>query len=239
MTNRATEIVLVLDKSGSMYGLTDDTIGGFNGFIKEQKKLDGAANVTTVLFSTDYQKLHDRIPLQDVSLLDRTQYRTGGGTALLDAIGRTIDELQDRLDETTTIENCPNVIFVIITDGAENQSRTYNKSKISKMIKHQERAHGWNFIFLGADMSSVSDMVSIGIEKSFAYENSAVGLRSVYDSLDAATASVRSTGTLSGDWADAISCVDTGATSDIDTSKFNGVKSDESNYTARGLSYED
>lgn len=162
-----TEIVFIIDESGSMANLTNDTIGGFNGFIASQKALDGKATLTTVLFDTTWKILHDGIDLQDVKPMTTSDYIAGGGTAMLDAIGETINRVQDRHDELGA-EKPEEVLFVITTDGEENSSRTFKKSQIEKMIKHQTNGHGWKFMFLGANMDAVKEAESIGIASNYA-----------------------------------------------------------------------
>ena len=172
-----TEIVFILDKSGSMSHLTNDTIGGFNGFIASQKALDGKATVTTVLFDTTWKMLHDGIDIQEVKTMTTTDYIAGGGTAMLDAIGETINRVQDRHDELGA-EKPEEVLFVITTDGEENSSRSFTKKQIEKMIKHQTNGHGWKFMFLGANMDAVKEAASIGINSNYAtnYDHTAKGI---------------------------------------------------------------
>jgi uncharacterized protein YegL len=187
-----TEIVFVIDKSGSMSHLAGDTIGGFNGFIESQKAIDGKATLTTVLFDTSWRILHDGIDLREVKPMTNSDYVAGGGTAMLDAIGEIINRVQDRHDELGA-EKPEEVLFVITTDGEENSSRKYNKSQIEKMIKHQTNGHGWKFMFLGANMDAVKEAASIGISRDYAtdYTYSSKGVNDVFTTMSCVTSSLR------------------------------------------------
>lgn len=195
-----TEIIFIIDKSGSMQNLIDDTIGGFNSFVESQQEIDGDAHLTTVLFSSGYTKLHNHIDIHEVPAMDRTQYTVGGMTAMLDAIGETIKEVQDRIDDTPDNERPDKVICVIITDGEENYSRIYRKADIQKMINHQTKGHGWQFIFLGANMDAVTEASQIGINMSTTYAADNIGIKSVYTAVDSAVSSYRNTGTVASNW---------------------------------------
>lgn len=187
-----TEIIFVIDKSGSMAHLAGDTIGGFNGFIEGQKALDGKATLTTVLFDTTWKILHDGVDIHEVKPMTTADYSTYGGTAMLDAVGEIINRVQDRHDELGA-EKPENVLFVITTDGEENSSRKFNKSQIEKMIKHQTNGHGWKFMFLGANMDAVKEARSLGINQDYAvnYAYSSAGTKAVYDTITTATCSLR------------------------------------------------
>lgn len=187
-----TEIIFIIDKSGSMAHLASDTIGGFNGFIASQKALDGKATLTTVLFDTTWKTLHDGIDIQEVNHMTSSDYIAGGGTAMLDAIGETINRVQDRHDDLGA-EKPEKVLFVITTDGEENSSRKFNKSQIEKMIKHQTNGHGWEFMFLGANMDAVKEAESIGICSAHAegYNYTSRGVCDVYTTLSNVAYSVR------------------------------------------------
>lgn len=199
-----TEIIFIIDKSGSMQALADDTIGGFNGFVESQRELDGEAYLTTVLFSTDRRKLHDHIDIREVPAMDKRQYVAGGMTAMLDAIGETINEVQTRIDNTP-VENRPNnILCVITTDGLENSSHTYDKSTVQHMIEHQTKGHGWQFIFLGANMDAVQEAADIGIHTAATYSANSVGTKAVYDSINYAATSYRAMGVVDDAWASAI-----------------------------------
>ncbi len=190
-----TEIVFVIDKSGSMSHLAGGTIGGFNGFIENQKTVDGKATLTTVLFDTSWKILHDGVDLREVKSMTNSDYVAGGGTAMLDAIGEIINRVQDRHDELGT-EKPEEVLFVITTDGEENSSRKFTKSQIEKMIKHQTNGHGWKFMFLGANMDAVKEASSIGISIDWAtnYTYTAKGVYDAYTTLSNTACSMRTVG---------------------------------------------
>ena len=188
-----TEIIFVIDKSGSMSHLAGDTIGGFNGFIESQKALEGRATLTTVLFDTTWNILHDGIDLHEVKGMTSSDYIAGGGTAMLDAIGEVINRVQDRHDELGA-EKPEEVLFVITTDGEENSSREFNKKQIEKMIKHQTNGHGWKFMFLGANMDAVKEAESIGISKDWStnYAYDSKGICDTFTTMSCAASAVRS-----------------------------------------------
>ena len=187
-----TEIIFVIDASGSMSHLVGDTIGGFNGFIESQKALEGKVTLTTVLFDSNWRTLHNGIDLHEVKPMTTADYVAGGMTAMLDAIGETINRVQDRHDELGA-EKPENVLFVITTDGEENSSRKFTKNQIEKMIKHQTNGHGWKFMFLGANMDAVKEATSIGISKDYAtgYTYTAQGVNDVYATMSCVTSSLR------------------------------------------------
>ena len=190
---KSTEIIFVIDKSGSMGHLAGDTIGGFNGFIESQKALEGKAILTTILFDNSWNILHDGIDIHEVKPMTSSDYTVGGMTAMLDAIGEIIERVQDRHDELGQ-EKPEEVLFVITTDGEENSSRKFNKSQIEKMIKHQTNGHGWKFMFLGANMDAVKEAESIGISSDYAtnYSWSAQGVCDSYVTLNTVASTVRS-----------------------------------------------
>jgi uncharacterized protein YegL len=179
-----TEIIFVIDKSGSMSHLTNDTIGGFNGFIASQKALEGKATLTTVLFDTTWKLLHDGADIQEVTEMTSTDYVAGGGTAMLDAIGDIINRVQDRHDELGA-EKPEKVLLIITTDGEENSSRKFTKNQIEKMIKHQTNGHGWEVMFLGANMDAVKEAEGIGIatNRSVTYDWTTMGTQAMYDTV--------------------------------------------------------
>ena len=228
-----TEIIFIIDKSGSMSHLAGDTIGGFNGFIESQKALDGKATLTTVLFDTYMKTLHNGVDIHEVKPMTKSDYMAGGSTAMLDAIGETINKVQDRHDELGA-EKPDSVLFVITTDGEENSSRKFTKSQIEKMIKHQTNGHGWEFIFLGANMDAVQTANDIGIASSHShtYDYTSKGTMAMYDTLSVTACAARTTGL--DDAFDLASAYDAsvhgtaksycdGVKADIDLATYNGV----------------
>lgn len=187
-----TEIIFVIDKSGSMSRLTNDTIEGFNGFVESQKD-DTKTTLTTVLFDTTWKILHDGIDVYEVEPMTNKDYVAGGGTAMLDAIGEIINRVQDRHDELGA-ERPDNVLFVITTDGEENSSRKFTKSQIEKMIKHQTNGHGWEFMFLGANMDAVQTATNIGIsyDRAVSYDWTTMGTDALYSTVTAAACATKS-----------------------------------------------
>lgn len=163
MKTNITELVFILDKSGSMSGLESDTIGGYNAMLKKQQEEQGEAVVTTVLFDDDYELLHDRINIKGISPITEKDYFVGGCTALLDAIGKTIYKIANAEKHTSDDQRADKVMFVITTDGMENASREYNYNQIKKMVEQQKEEFGWEFIFLGANIDAVSTAARFGI----------------------------------------------------------------------------
>ena len=186
-----TEVIFVLDASGSMSRLTNDTVEGFNGFVEKQKD-DTKTTITTVLFNTNSWTLHDGIDVYEISPMTDKEYRAGGSTALLDAIGDTINKVQDRHDNMDK-DKPDNVLFVITTDGEENSSRRFNKSQIQKMIKHQTNGHGWEFIFMGANMDAVQEANDIGISatKAVNYDWTSQGTDALWGTVSTMACSVK------------------------------------------------
>lgn len=187
------EIVLIIDKSGSMEVIKSDAIGGFNAFLAEQKKIERPANVTFVLFDDRYQLIHDGKDIHEVENLTADTYRPSGTTALLDAIGRTVDRVGERLDAMTETEKPENVIVFILTDGKENASSDYSRDKIKGMIEHQESKYGWEFIYGGANQDAFAEAGGMGIraENTFNFEATGQGTRMAYESSADMVASYR------------------------------------------------
>ncbi|MCD7743828.1 MAG: VWA domain-containing protein [Lachnospiraceae bacterium] len=163
MKKNLTELVFILDKSGSMAGLESDTIGGYNAMLQKQKAIDGECVITTVLFDNRYELLHDRIDIRAVKPITDREYCVGGSTALLDAIGKTIHKIGMAQKNTSEDYRAEKVMFVIITDGQENASREYSLQTVRHQIERQKERYGWEFIFLGANMDAVTTAGQFGI----------------------------------------------------------------------------
>lgn len=188
-----TEVVFILDRSGSMSGFESDTVGGFNATLARQTEGEGEVLVTTVLFSTDMTFLHDRIPAREVKPLTVADYRVGGCTALLDAVGSTVSHIGN-IHKYARPEDVPaHTVVVISTDGLENASHRYSKEKVKRMITRQIERYGWEFIFLGANMDAVEAAGEIGIrrERALDYRQDSEGIAASYGVMARAVASVR------------------------------------------------
>lgn len=196
-----TELIFILDRSGSMSGLESDTIGGFNATINDQKKIDGETRVTTILFDNFFEVLHDRINLQDIAPLTEKDYFVRGSTALYDAVALGIRKIVNVQKQTKLEGRADKVIMVITTDGYENSSRETNAAMLHKMIDDCKK-DGWEFLFLGADIDAQAAAGAIGIEshRSSNYVKDAQGVRLQYDSLNVAISAMRSGAPLPKDW---------------------------------------
>ena len=177
MNKELTELVFILDRSGSMCGLEEDTIGGFNGMVKKQKESGEKVTITTVLFDDQVEIIHDRFPIDIIEPLTNREYYVRGCTALLDAVGSSIRKIENVQDHLPKKHRAGKVIFVITTDGLENSSREYTYSKVKKLIEKKKKA-GWEFLFLGANIDAGSEAEKIGIDRkrSVTYENDSKGV---------------------------------------------------------------
>lgn len=193
-----THITIILDKSGSMGSLVNDTIGGFNQFLKTQREVEGEATLTLVQFNGNYDLISDMVPLTTASELNKQNYSPNGGTALLDAIGRTINNVESLLDEKSEDEKPEKVIFVIITDGQENESREFTRDQVMTMINNHRDEKGWEFVFIGANQDAIQGGNSIGVRagNSLNYSASAIGTQAMYSSLTRSMTSYRSKSSL-------------------------------------------
>lgn len=162
MNNNLTEIVFILDRSGSMAGLEDDTIGGFNAMVEKQKKEPGEALLSAVLFNTESAVIYDRVDIQKVEPMNDRQYCVGGCTALLDAIGSAVHHIANVHKYAREEDRPGKTIFVITTDGLENSSRRYTYADVQKMVAHEQEKHGWEFLFLGANMDAITEAKKFG-----------------------------------------------------------------------------
>ncbi len=200
--NSITELVFILDRSGSMAGLEADTIGGFNALIEKQKKQPGRAYVTTVLFANDSQMVHDRMKLADVRPMTDSDYTVGGGTALLDAIGGAVRHIAD-IHRYARPEDVPeHTVFVITTDGMENASRKYSGDQVKAMIAHEQEKYGWEFLFLAANIDAVQTAARMGIgaDRAVDYQADSRGTGVLYDTVAEAVCTVRANAPLTADW---------------------------------------
>lgn len=182
MKKGLTEIVAVLDRSGSMGNLVQDTIGGYNSFIEKQKELEGECKVSLIVFDNKYDEVYNGIDINKVPVLTNESYFARGGTALLDAIGKTINSVGKRLQDTPEEDRPEQVIFVITTDGAENSSMEFNVSLIKEMIDHQKDVYNWDFIFMGANIDAIGGGADMGLSRgmSMNYDATSKGTTSLY-----------------------------------------------------------
>jgi uncharacterized protein YegL len=202
MKKGLTELVFILDRSGSMSGLEDDTIGGYNALLERQKKEAGEAVVTTVLFDDKYEMLHDRINLNRVAPITEREYFVRGCTALLDAVGKTINKIGNAQKNTIDSERAEKVMFVITTDGMENASREYSYDKVRTMIQRQKELYGLEFIFLGANIDAVQTAAKVGIDADRAanYHADSEGTQLNYKVVSEAVSAFRTSRGISGNW---------------------------------------
>lgn len=202
MKKNLTEIVFILDRSGSMAGLETDTIGGFNSMIEKQKKEPGEALVSTVLFDNDSKVIHDRVNIADVKPMTDREYYVGGCTALIDAIGGAIHHISN-VHKYAREEDVPeHTLFVITTDGMENASHEYSSEKVKQMIERQKKEYGWEFLFLGANIDAVETAKHFGIgeDRAVNYHSDHEGTRLNYDVLSETICAVRSSAPISPEW---------------------------------------
>ena len=206
MKKNVTELVFILDRSGSMAGLEADTISGFNAMLAKQQKAEGEAIVTTVLFDHQYELLHDRINVKGISPMTDEDYEVRGTTALLDAIGFTIQKIVNVQKKTSDEERAEKVLFVITTDGMENASHEFTADKIKKMVQHQKVKYGWEFLFLGANIDAVTTAAKFGIEEDFAvdYHSDEVGTQLNYEAVNEAVCNIRSGKKIERNWKEGI-----------------------------------
>lgn len=201
-----TELVFILDRSGSMQGLEADTIGGFNSMLSKQQKEAGEAYLSTVLFDDKVEVLHDRVQVDAVRPITQKEYYVRGCTALLDALGGAIRHIGN-IHKYARPEDVPeHTLFVITTDGMENASRHYTAPQIKAMIQRQKEKYGWEFLFLGANIDAVetAGRLGIGSDRAVNYHNDSAGTRLNYATVSAAVSAVRCSKPLSPHWKDAI-----------------------------------
>jgi len=202
MKKNLTEIVFILDRSGSMAGLEDDTIGGFNAMIEKQKREPGEAFVSTVLFDNVSEVIHDRVDIQKVEPMTRKDYHVRGCTALLDAVGNAIHHIGNIHKYAREEDRPEKTLFVITTDGMENASRQYSYADLKRMIQRQKEKYGWEFIFLGANIDAAREAARFGIAEDCAvnYHADRQGTAVIYEAVSEAVCSVRACQPMSNDW---------------------------------------
>lgn len=206
MKKDLTELVFILDRSGSMSGLESDTIGGYNAMLEKQKKEPGEAVITTVLFDDKVELLHDRINLRGIAPITEKEYFVRGSTALLDAVGLTINKIGNVQKHTAEEERAEHVMIVITTDGMENASREFSYEKVRRMIEHQRSKYGWEFIFLGANIDAVATAERFGIDRNRAtnYKADREGTLLNYDVISETVSCLRASKVIREDWKERI-----------------------------------
>lgn len=202
MNLNVTEVVFILDRSGSMSNLVSDTIGGYNSMLEKQKRLPGDVLITTILFDDQYEILYENVNLKEVFNITEKEYYVRGSTALLDAMGKTINYIGKKLENIQEDMRPGKVLFVIITDGYENSSREFNYKKIKSMVEHQKRKYSWEFIFLGAniDAIAVADNLGIADDRAVNYCADSKGTLEGYESINYAINSIRVNKKIDKNW---------------------------------------
>ncbi len=202
MNNNLTELVFILDCSGSMHGLESDTIGGFNSMLEKQRREEGSAYISTVLFNSECKVIHDRANIKTVREMTERDYCTGGSTALLDALGGAIHHIGN-VHKYARSEDVPaHTLFVIITDGMENASRRYTASEVKQMIEREKTQRGWEFMFLGANIDAVETAHLYGFspDQAVDYCSDSEGTARNYEAIGKAVSALRKTGYQGSDW---------------------------------------
>ena len=202
MKKNLTELVFILDRSGSMAGLEKDTIGGFNSMITKQRREPGEAYVSTVLFDNHREVIHDRVDIQKVEPMTQEQYYVRGSTALLDAVGNSIRHIANVHKYAREEDRPEKTLFIITTDGMENASREYDYEKVRRMIEHEKEKYGWEFIFLGANIDAAKEAARFGIDESRAanYHADSKGTAVIYEAMSEVVGNVRACRPMNTDW---------------------------------------
>ena len=202
MKKNLTELVFILDRSGSMAGLEADTIGGFNAMLQKQRGEPGEAVISTVLFDNEAEVIHDRVSLERVPRLTEKEYYVRGCTALLDAVGGAIHHIGNVHKYAREEDRPEKTLFVITTDGLENASRRYTYDKVKSMIERQREKYGWEFLFLGANIDAAREAARFGIHADCAadYHADSIGTEAVYESVCEAVCQVRRAAPLKASW---------------------------------------
>lgn len=201
MNKNLTELVFILDKSGSMHGLEKDTIGGFNSMLEKQREKEGECYVSTVLFSSGSTVLHDRVPISEMKALTADDYQVGGNTALIDAIGGAVHHIKN-VHRYIRPEDVPDhTLFVIMTDGMENASRMYSSENVKRMVEQQKEI-GWEFLFIGANIDAVETASHVGIDarRSANYHSDGSGTRVVFEAVSEALCCFREVECMPDNW---------------------------------------
>ena len=202
MKKNLTELVFILDRSGSMAGLEKDTIGGFNSMIAKQRREPGEAYVSTILFDNHREVIHDRVDIHEIQPMTQEQYYVRGSTALLDAVGKSIRHIANVHKYAREEDRPEKTLFIITTDGMENASREYSYDRVRKMIEHEKEKYGWEFIFLGANIDAAKEAARFGIDADRAanYHADSKGTAVIYEAMNDAVCSVRACQPMSTDW---------------------------------------
>ena len=201
-TAEPVQIICILDRSGSMGRLVEDTIGGYNSFLEKQKQNSGKAEVTTILFDDQYEIIAESVDINEVKNLTSEEYFARGTTALLDAVGRTVTSTLGKMEKEKICPAKRKVLIMIMTDGLENASKEYRKSDVKKLIETTTKEFGWNYIFIGANIDSVSEAKSLGINAKHAanYSHDSSGVEKSFSMMDAAATEMREKGKVDENW---------------------------------------
>ena len=202
MKKHLTEIVFILDRSGSMEGLENDTIGGFNAMIKKQRNEPGEVLISTVLFDNECEVIHDRVSIQEIQAMTQKEYYVRGSTALLDAVGSAIHHIGNVHKYAREEDRPEKTLFVITTDGMENASRKYSYQKLKAMIEQQKTKYGWEFLFLGANIDAAKEAARFGISADHTanYHADHKGTAIIYEAVSEAVCNVRANRPMTADW---------------------------------------
>ena len=202
MKKNLTELVFILDRSGSMAGLEDDTIGGFNAMIRKQAGEEGEAYISTILFDNYSEVIHDRVAIQQVAPMTRKDYYVRGCTALLDAVGKAIRHIGNVHKYAREEDRPEKTLFVITTDGMENASREYTYERVRKMIEKQQEKYGWEFLFLGANIDAAKEAARFGINEDRAanYHADSLGTAVIYEAVSEVVCNVRASRPMNKEW---------------------------------------
>ena len=202
MKKNLTEMVFILDRSGSMAGLEEDTIGGFNAMIEKQKKEEGEALVSTVLFSAESTVIYDRVDIRKIEPMTEKQYNVYGSTALIDAIGQAIHHIGSVHKYAREEDRPEHTIFIITTDGMENASHRYSSKEVKDMVQRQKQRYGWEFLFLGANIDAVetAGRFGIGADRAVRFRNDPKGIKLNYETVSRTVGMMRACAPIAENW---------------------------------------